>query len=261
MAIPGDTPRPRNRRSRATPWSTAREISSIFIELTGDQIGERRHRRFGLASGGGQLDDRARRRLQQQQFQDLVAGDRGPVLAHPHLGVKEPDHFDELGGGAGVEALLVADRHDRARCSIVRRRFRTGRLVGGRRTHRRASLSSCEATLMYLRPASWAPSTVRSRLSVWRKLASLISIGRLTPAMTSILPRSMTEIARFEGVPPNMSVNNTAPSPLSTSAIERRISWRRCSMSSSGPMHTAAIWACGPTTCSRAAANSAASRP
>jgi hypothetical protein len=70
----------------------------------------------------------------------------------------------------------------------------------------------------------------------------LISIGRLTPAITSILARSMTEIARFDGVPPNMSVNKTTPSPLSTSAIERRISWRRCSMSSSGPMQTAAIW-------------------
>src|SRR6266436_192755 len=114
---------------------------------------------------------------------------------------------------------------------------------------------------MYLRPASWAPRTARSRLSVWRRLASLISIGRLTPAMTSILPRSMTEIAKFEGVPPNMSVSSTAPSPLSTSAIERRISWRRCSMSSSGPMQTKAIWACAPTTCSRAAANSAARRP
>src|SRR5438132_4982867 len=114
---------------------------------------------------------------------------------------------------------------------------------------------------MYLRPASWAPRTARSRLSVWRRLASLISIGRLTPAMTSILPRSMTEIAKFEGVPPNMSVSSTAPSPLSTSAIERRISWRRCSMSSSGPMQTEAICACAPTTCCSAAANSAARRP
>src|SRR6202011_1526317 len=114
---------------------------------------------------------------------------------------------------------------------------------------------------MYLCPPSWGPRTGRSRLSVWRRLASLINIGRLTPAMTSILPRSMTEIARFEGVPPKMSVNSTAPSPLSTSAIERKISWRRCSMSSSGPMQTEAIWACVPTTCSSAAANSAASRP
>ena len=38
----------------------------------------------------------------------------------------------------------------------------------------------------------------------------------------------MTEIARFEGVPPNMSVSRTAPSPVSTSAIWRRMSWRRC---------------------------------
>src|SRR5580693_5338778 len=88
-----------------------------------------------------------------------------------------------------------------------------------------------------------------------------MSIGKLTPAMTSILARSMTEMARFDGVPPNMSVSKTAPSPVSTAAIERRMSWRRFSMSSSGPMHTAWICACGPTTCSSAATNSAASRP
>src|SRR5438067_4970689 len=71
----------------------------------------------------------------------------------------------------------------------------------------------------------------------------------------------MTEMARFDGVPPNMSVSTTTPSPVSTPAIERRMSWRRFSMSSSGQMHTASIYACGPTTCSSAATNSTASRP
>src|SRR6516165_3998670 len=250
--MPGDTPRPGNRCSVGTGCSFVSETCSLLIKLAFDQIGECGHRRFGLAPGADQLDDRAWRRRQHHQPHDRAAGNLGAVFAHRDLGVELRCGFDKTGGRTRVEPTLVANRHDPAR---------RARLVDRAGAHRRASLSSCEATLMYLRPASWAPSTVRSRLSVCRRLASLISIGRLTPAITSILARSMTEIARFDGVPPNMSVNKTTPSPLSTSAIDCRISWRRCSMSSSGPMQTAAICVCAPTTCSRAAANSAARRP
>src|SRR5262245_21969143 len=121
--------------------------------------------------------------------------------------------------------------------------------------------SSCEATLMYLRPASCA--AVTAACSVWpsRMPASLISIGRLMPAITSTLARSSTEMARLEGVPPNMSVSSTTPSPVSTSLTRSRISLRRCSMSSSAPMQTVATFCCLPTTCSSAARNSAASLP
>src|SRR5580658_9443078 len=96
--------------------------------------------------------------------------------------------------GAGVQPLLVADLDDPPHGGR-RRRFCLGR--GARRlgAHRCASARSCEATLMYLRPASCAPITARARLSVCRRLASLISIGRLMPAMTSIFARSITEIA------------------------------------------------------------------
>ena len=44
--------------------------------------------------------------------------------------------------------------------------------------------------------------------------ASLISIGRLMPQITSIRPPSITEIARLEGVPPNMSVRITTPAAV-----------------------------------------------
>src|SRR5215470_7521333 len=88
-----------------------------------------------------------------------------------------------------------------------------------------------------------------------------MSMGRLMPAMTSTLARSSTEIARFEGVPPNMSVSSTTPSPSSTFLMLSRMSRRRTSMSSSGPMQTAAMRCCGPTTCSSAAMNSVAKRP
>src|SRR6185312_11240841 len=181
------------------------------------------------------LDDAAGGGGQHHQPHDRAAGHRRAVLAHPDVGRELRRRLDEARGGAGVQPLLVADLDDAADAGRAVRRIlgeRGGLAVAAAamtiRAHRRASASNCDATVMYFRPASCAPSTVRSRLSFCRRLASLISIGRLTPAMTSTLPRSITEIARLEGVPPNMSVNSTAPSPRSTSAIERRMSWRRC---------------------------------
>ena len=114
---------------------------------------------------------------------------------------------------------------------------------------------------MYLRPAFCALSAASASVSVWRAVASLTSIGRLTPAMTSMCALSMMEIARFEGVPPNMSVSTITPSPSSTLAALSTISARRRSTSSSGPMQTAPMLAWAPTTCSSAAINSSASRP
>src|SRR5258708_8067612 len=114
---------------------------------------------------------------------------------------------------------------------------------------------------MYLRPASWAQATASSRLWRARTLASLISIGRLRPAITSALVCSITEMARFEGVPPNISVSRMTPAPVSTRPQAARMSLRRRSMSSSGPMQMASTAACGPTTCSMAKTNSSASRP
>src|SRR5580704_14903563 len=101
------------------------------------------------------------------------------------------------------------------------------------------------ATQIYLRPASCAWITACSRLEVSRTEASLISIGRLTAAMTSILEPFIIEIARLEGVPPNISVSTTTPAPLSTLVTAETISWRRCSISSSGPMAIDSICFCG----------------
>src|SRR5271165_895150 len=261
MAIPGDTARPGSRCSAPPLCGAERVTFSILIKLAFDELREGCHRRLGIGAGGGESDDRAGCGGKHHQSHDRAAGDFSAVLAHPDIRVIEPGGLDKPSGGARVKPALVADRRNPANSPGRRARLLYRSFVGRPIAHRRASLSSWEATLMYLRPASWAPSTVRSRLSLCRRLASLISIGRLTPAITSILARSMTEMARFDGVPPNMSVSKTAPSPVSTAAIERRMSWRRFSMSSSGPMHTEVICACGPTTCSSAATNSAASRP
>src|SRR5215471_18310709 len=261
MAIPGETARPDNLCSALRHCGPTPVSGSVLIEFAFDQLGESCDRRLGFASGGSELDDRPRRGRQHHQSHDRAAGDFGAVLPYPDLGIELPRGFDEAGGSAGMEPLLVANRRAPANKAGRRLRFTNKPLIHWFSAHRRASVSSCEATLIYFRPASCAPRTVRSRLSLCRRLASLISIGRLTPATTSILARSITEIARLDGVPPNMSVSNTAPSPVSTAAIERRISCRRSSMSSSGPMQTATICVCAPTTCSSAATNSAASRP
>ena len=49
-----------------------------------------------------------------------------------------------------------------------------------------------------------------------RTFASLTSIGRFTPAITSTPGLSISEIARLDGVPPNMSVSSTTPVPSSS---------------------------------------------
>ena len=64
----------------------------------------------------------------------------------------------------------------------------------------------------------------------------MISIGRLIPATTSTEPPFMHDRARLEGVPPNMSVSTTTPSPVFTRQTADMISRRRDSMSSSGPI-------------------------
>src|SRR3954447_25740243 len=259
--MPGDTPIPVSRCSLGAAVPPMVSTSSVLlIKLAFDQARERLNGGGGVRPGRGNLDDGARGGGKHHQPHDRAARNGGAVFADRHLRLELRGHFDKAGRGARVQSLLVADLHETAGGQLAVRsggQSRNMRL----RVHRRASARIWEATLMYLRPASCAPRTVRSRLSVWRRLASLISIGRLTPAMTSTLPRSITEIARLDGVPPNISVSSTAPSPVSTSRIECRMSCRRCSMSSSGPMQTAATWLCGPTTCSSAATNSAASRP
>src|ERR1700736_3034233 len=71
------------------------------------------------------------------------------------------------------------------------------------------------AMATYLRPASWPMAIASGSERSSRTLASLTSIGRLIPASTSTFGRLIQEIARFDGVPPNMSVRMATPSPLS----------------------------------------------
>ncbi len=86
-------------------------------------------------------------------------------------------------------------------------------------------------------------------------------MGRLTPAITSIFASGMTEIARLEGVPPNMSVTMMTPLPVLHAATVSRICSRRASISSSASIEMDRKYSCSPTTCSVARTSSRASLP
>src|ERR1700761_8366929 len=180
----------------------------------------------------------------------------------PDLGAGEALHrLHEFRRGAGMQAALVGDQqlfrngalgHARPR-DVLRRRIVV--VVA----HFPASTRLAMVT--YLRPASWASEIASGSERSSRTLASLTSMGRLMPASTSTLGRLMQEIARLEGVPPNMSVRMATPSPLSTRFTASIISLRHKSESSSAPIVTASICFWGPITCSSAALNSSARRP
>src|SRR5215469_7466453 len=208
-----------------------------------------------LPTGGLDRNRRAGARGQHHQSHDRGASDRIMAASDPHLGVKPLYGLHEFGGGASVEALFVADFQD----SHDRWSGRIGRVGGTRVAH--LPVRTRLAMVTYLRPASWAACTASWSGHSSRTLASFTSMGRLMPAITSTCGRLMTEMARFDGVPPNMSVRMATPSPLSTRLTASMMSLRHCSTSSSGPIVTASICCCGPTTCSNAERNSTASRP
>src|SRR5215831_11351696 len=226
----------------------------FFAEARGDEIAERANRGFGVVAGGPDGDGDAGSGGQHHQAHDRGAADRFMTAGHGYGRIELFGALHEFRRGAGVQALFVDDfdiAHDGARLGIP---VDLGGIV-------HLPVRTRLAIVQYLRPASWAAATACSSGQVSRTLASLISIGRLMPASTSTLGWLITEIARFDGVPPNMSVRMATPSPPSTRFTASRIFFRHCSTSSSGPIVTASIWRWGPTTCSSAERNSMASRP
>src|SRR5690606_12781872 len=195
-----------------------------------------------LALGGGQ----------HHEAHDGGGANLDAVAGGCDLGVELARRADELGRGAGMESALVPDRQAPFQDRLaVCRPF----------AHSLSPARTRDAILMYFRPASWAAATASSRLAWLRTLASLISMGRLMPAITSTLALPMTDMARLDGVPPNMSVRMMTPEPSLTALTASTMSLRRCSMSSSGPIHMDFTASWGPTTCSVAAMNSPARRP
>src|SRR6478672_4633376 len=193
------------------------------------------------------MDDDAvtHRRTKHHQSHDRRSADAVSVLLDLDLGFAELcGEIDELGASPRMEPAFVGDLD-----------------LAAERRQAAASPRISEATEMYLRPASRAAATAAWTGITLRAPSSRISIGRFTPAITSIFSLFIRLIARFDGVPPNRSVRMMTPWPWSTRPIAAAISFRRPSMSSSGPMQIASIASCGPTTCSIAVTNSAARRP
>src|SRR6185312_12278996 len=216
-----------------------------------DQLRQRIHDGGRVAPGGGDANTAPRTGGEHHEPHDRRAADLVAIFLHRHLGVVAADDLDEFGGSTGMQAALVDNRKfagDRSVLQIAPLFFHF-------------PLRNLLATLMYLRPAACASSSAVAMSSFTRMLESLISMGRLTPAITSTRPESMTEMARLEGVPPNMSVRMMTPEPVSQCFIASTISRRRCSMSSSAPMETVSKCCCAPTTCSTALRNSSAKRP
>src|SRR5206468_9253595 len=231
---------------------------TFFVELVGDQRGDGIDGGLRFGADRGDHDRGSRSCREHHQPHDRGAADGLTAARHPDLGVELFDHLHELGRGPRVQAALVDDlkfpRNGARR--DARPEFLFGRVVVA---HLPASTRLAMVT--YLRPASWAMAMASGSERSSRTLASLTSMGRLMPASTSTLGRLMQEIARLEGVPPNMSVRMATPSPESTRLTASIMSLRHRSASSSAPMVTASICCCGPITCSSAALNSSARRP
>src|SRR5205823_6380836 len=140
------------------------------------------------------------------------AADAFRAARHPDIGIVLLDRLHEFGRSARVQAFFVADFKD-ANDSLLARRSAAAIISrAGRIAH--LPLRTRLAMVTYLRPASWAAATASFRGYSSRTLASFTSIGRLMPARTSTFGLLMTEIARFEGVPPNISVRIATPSPV-----------------------------------------------
>src|SRR3954470_9353551 len=142
-------------------------------------------------------DDRiAHCRPEHHQAHDRGRADLVAVLLDVDLGVDLTGEIDELGAGPGMQPALVGDPHLAADCAQAA-----------------ASPRISEATEMYLRPASRAAATAACTGMTFRAPSSRISIGRFTPAITSIFSLFIRLMARLDGVPPNRSVRMMTPWP------------------------------------------------
>src|SRR6185437_14405171 len=117
------------------------------------------------------------------------------VLDDGDFGLEPRRRLHDLGGGAGVKRFIHA-----------------------------GAPRSAEPARIYLRPASIASFTACSSGNFDLMSISLMRLGRLTPAITSILLRSSKVSARLQGVPPNISVAITTPAPMSTDLAAAAIS-------------------------------------
>src|SRR5579883_144092 len=248
------------RRAGLGSAASLRPSRAFFVELALHELGDRGERGFRFSAFGRDHDRGAGRGGEHHQSHDGCAADSLAAACHPDFGVEAFDGLDEFCGGARMQAALVDDQklfgdgvlgHPRPGNMLDRRFVVVAHLPARTRL----------AMVTYLRPASCAIAIASGSERSSRTLASFTSMGRLMPASTSTFGRLMQEIARLDGVPPNMSVRIATPSPESTRLTASMMSLRQRSESSSAPIVTASICFCGPITCSSAALNSSARRP
>src|SRR5437762_11900195 len=111
----------------------------------------------------------AHRRAEHHQAHDRGAADLAAVLLDLDLRVDFAGEIDELGASPGVEPALVGDPD-----------------LPADRVQAAASPRISLATEMYLRPASRAAATAAWTGMTLRAPSRRMSIGRLTPAITSM---------------------------------------------------------------------------
>src|ERR1700674_252323 len=191
-------------------------IAGNSIDLTEprcDQGFERLDGLDGLRSGRLDHDRRARAGGEHHQPHDRGSADGLAMAGHRDVGVEFFRRLHESRRSARMQTTAIDDlQHPRDRRGGVA--GRPAVISSWRLAHFPASTRL--AMVMYLRPASCAWTTASASGLSSRTLASFTSMGRLRPARTSTIGRFITEIERFEGVPPNMSVRMATPSPVST---------------------------------------------
>src|SRR5690554_6130145 len=152
----------------------------VFIEPAIDQLGNRLDGLARLASGRLHQNGRAGPGRQHHQTHDRGAPNGDPIPGDGDFGVEMIGSSNEPRRGARVQPPTIADGQSLAHCTVGLKR----RLVHLPNT----SL----ATLIYFRPASAAMRTASRISKSDRMRASLTSMGRLSPARTSILRSCIT---------------------------------------------------------------------
>src|SRR5260370_25472705 len=126
MATPAETEMPCSRRSGrsgavwlmshcadriglSSRWSGP-SASVLFIEPCLDQCGEGIHGFLGIPTFAAQLDAGTAAGAQHHQAHDRAGRHRLAVLQHLDGGAVAVGQGDDLGGGAGMQPTLVADR-------------------------------------------------------------------------------------------------------------------------------------------------------
>src|SRR6185369_15621748 len=120
-----------------------------------DQGGKGGHGLACLAARADEFDLAADAGAQHHQAHDRQARDFLALEADADDGIELTGGADELGGGPGVQAALVGD----PQLSAERPDTGVGRALRRGIAHEASLARMRDATVMYLRPASWAMRT------------------------------------------------------------------------------------------------------